>query len=45
MSAIPFTDRELKRAWRDLSIVARPVSGGVRKNPIGCCFSMLSNVV
>ncbi|MFM9486681.1 hypothetical protein [Pseudomonas monachiensis] len=33
MSAIPFTDRELKRAWRDLSAIASPPSGDMRKNP------------
>lgn len=33
MSAVPFTDRELKRAWRELSIVATPVTGNTRKNP------------
>lgn len=33
MSAIPFTDRELKRAWRDLSTLAAPTSGYPRKNP------------
>lgn len=33
MSAIPFTDRELKRAWRDLSVIATPTVGDVRKNP------------
>ena len=33
MSAIPFTDRELKRAWRDLSAIASPPPGNVRKNP------------
>jgi hypothetical protein len=33
MSAIPFTDRELKRAWRDLSAVAAPMAGYTRKNP------------
>lgn len=33
MSAIPFTDRELKRAWRDLSALAGPIAGYTRKNP------------
>ncbi|AEM46596.1 hypothetical protein Acife_0371 [Acidithiobacillus ferrivorans SS3] len=33
MSAIPFTDRELKRAWRELSAIATPAAGTVRKNP------------
>lgn len=33
MSAIPFTDRELKRAWRDLSSFAAPAADGSRKNP------------
>lgn len=33
MSAIPFTDRELKRAWRELSAIATPAPGGARKNP------------
>jgi hypothetical protein len=33
MSAIPFTDRELKRAWRELSAVATPVSNRTRQNP------------
>jgi len=32
MSAIPFTDRELARAWRELSAVATPPAG-VRLNP------------
>lgn len=31
MSAIPFTDREMTRAWRDLSAVATPTS--TRQNP------------
>ncbi|MBL3960710.1 hypothetical protein FH728_24495, partial [Bacteroides thetaiotaomicron] len=26
MSAIPFTDRELKNAWRDLSAIAMPAA-------------------
>lgn len=30
--AIPFTDRELKRAWRELSTICRPVAGN-RQNP------------
>jgi len=33
MSAIPFTNRELKRAWRELSAIATPAVGGSRKNP------------
>lgn len=33
MSALPFSDRELKRAWRDLSAVASPSPGSQRKNP------------
>lgn len=33
MSAIPFTDRELKRAWRELSAIATPAAGSTRKNP------------
>jgi len=33
MSAIPFTDRELKRAWRELADIATPAAGGPRKNP------------
>lgn len=33
MSAIPFTDRELKRAWRELSAVALPAAGAKRNNP------------
>jgi hypothetical protein len=33
MSAIPFTDQELKRAWRELSQVAMPPSTSSRKNP------------
>lgn len=32
MSAIPFTDRELKRAWRELSAIALPAAGVSRKN-------------
>jgi hypothetical protein len=32
MSAIPFTDRELRRAWRELSAVAMQVVS-TRKNP------------
>lgn len=32
MSAIPFTDRELTRAWRELSVVALPPATGDRKN-------------
>ncbi|EQD39132.1 hypothetical protein B1A_17001, partial [mine drainage metagenome] len=33
MSAIPFTDRELKRAWRELSTIATPVAGSFCMNP------------
>lgn len=33
MSAIPFTDRELKRAWRELSTIATPVDGSLCTNP------------
>jgi hypothetical protein len=33
MSAIPFTDRELTRAWRELSAIARPTAGCTRQNP------------
>ncbi|WP_312762373.1 hypothetical protein [Stutzerimonas balearica] len=33
MSAVPFTDRELTRAWRELSTIAKPVAGSSRKNP------------
>lgn len=33
MSAIPFTDRELKRAWRELKTVATPIVGSARSNP------------
>lgn len=33
MSAIPFTDRELKRAWRELSSVASVPVGSSRRNP------------
>jgi len=33
MSAVPFTDRELVRAWRELSVVAMPALGSSRKNP------------
>lgn len=33
MSAIPFTDRELTRAWRELSSIAMPTAGSTRKNP------------
>lgn len=33
MSAIPFTDRELKRAWRELSAIAAPPPDCPRKNP------------
>ncbi|TCT21573.1 hypothetical protein [Thiobaca trueperi] len=33
MSGIPFTDRELRRAWRELSAIATPSAGVTRKNP------------
>lgn len=33
MSAIPFTARELQRAWRELSAIATPSAGVARKNP------------
>jgi len=33
VSAIPFTARELKRAWRELADIAMPVAGSTRKNP------------
>lgn len=33
MSSIPFTDRELKRAWRDLSVLATPTAAAARTNP------------
>lgn len=33
MSAIPFTDRELRNAWRELSAVAMPAAASTRKNP------------
>lgn len=33
MSAIPFTDRELRRAWRDLSVAAQPPAESNRQNP------------
>lgn len=33
MSAIPFTDRELTRAWRELSVVATSLTAGDRQNP------------
>ncbi len=33
MSAIPFTDRELRKAWRDLATLAAPVVTGQRTNP------------
>lgn len=33
MSAIPFTDRELTRAWRELSAIAIPATGTIRNNP------------
>lgn len=33
MSAIPFTDRELTRAWRELSAAATPPATALRQNP------------
>lgn len=33
MSAIPFTDRELRRAWRSLTDVATPMPPVARQNP------------
>ncbi len=33
MSIIPFTDRELTRAWRELLNVAKPPAGNTRQNP------------
>ena len=33
MSTIPFTDRELKRAWRELLSIVLPVQKNMRKNP------------
>lgn len=33
MSQVLFTDRELRRAWRDLSQVSMPAGGAERKNP------------
>lgn len=33
MTALPFTDRELKRAWRELSAIATPAPGVLRSNP------------
>lgn len=33
MSAIPFTDRELRNAWRDLSAIAKPTTASTRNNP------------
>ncbi|WP_323032132.1 hypothetical protein [Brachymonas denitrificans] len=33
MSALPFTDRELTRALRELSVVATPAVAGDRQNP------------
>ena len=33
MSAIPFTDRELNRAYRALDLASRPAGNGVRTNP------------
>jgi len=32
MSVLPFTDRELKRAWRELSEVANPPPSSLRQN-------------
>lgn len=32
MSAIPFTDRELRNAWRELSAIAMPSAATTRKN-------------
>jgi hypothetical protein len=33
MSVIPFTDRELKNAWRELCAIAMPGPANTRKNP------------
>lgn len=33
MSAIPFTDRELRTAWRELSAAATPTAENSRQNP------------
>lgn len=33
MSVIPFTDRELRNAWRELSAAAMPEAVGTRRNP------------
>jgi hypothetical protein len=33
MSAIPFTDRELTRAWRELSSASKPSPENIRLNP------------
>lgn len=33
MSAIPFTDRELKNAWRELTAIAMPATARTRTNP------------
>ncbi|WP_082381511.1 hypothetical protein [Achromobacter ruhlandii] len=33
MSALPFTDRELKGAWRELSMASEPAAAVVRANP------------
>lgn len=33
MSAIPFTERELMRAWRSLAALSTPVAGTPRTNP------------
>lgn len=33
MSALPFTDRELTRALRELTSVATPTTNGARQNP------------
>ncbi|QGX41031.1 hypothetical protein E2H98_15710 [Permianibacter aggregans] len=32
MGVVPFTDRELTRAWRELAVVATPINGGQRNN-------------
>ena len=33
MTSVPFTDRELMWAWRELSAIATPSAGSSRKNP------------
>ncbi len=33
MTAVPFTDQELRRAWRELSETSKPTNPEVRKNP------------